>query len=90
MGQMQMIEPRTNELREIRWFVCIDGVEIFTNAISESPDAYDSNVFDCLGKHLILGVNPKTNEGVLGMSKPMWCYKYKNEPSNKYKNEPLE
>jgi hypothetical protein len=80
MAQMQMTGTKRDKLREIRWFVYIDGVKIFTNAISENPNAYDSNVFDCLGKHLILGVNPKTNEGVLGMSKPMWCYKYKNEP----------
>ena len=77
MRRTQTKETETNRQREVRWFVCIDGVEIFINAISENPDAYDSNVFNCLGKHLILGVNPKTNESVLRMRKPMWCYKYK-------------
>ena len=73
------ISDSDSNSKTIEWYTYINDKKIIVDAIGRTGNDYYREVFTCIGKHLVIGVNLETGQTVPSFREPVWRYVYTNK-----------
>ena len=68
-----------SDSKTIEWYTYINDKKIVIDAIGRTEKDYDEEVYTCIGKHLVIGINLVTDQPIPYYIAPVWCYVHKNK-----------